>query len=171
MEEWKDIANYEGLYQVSNFGEVKSLNYNKTKKEKILKQRKLPNGYCRITLVKSKKKSEFYIHSLVAQTFISNPHNYKEINHINEIKDDNRVGNLEWCSHKYNLNYGNRNKKYSKPIIQYNLNKNIIKEYDSATIASKITSINRNCIIACCRGKQKTAGNFLWKYKEGDLIG
>ena len=106
IEEWRDIKGYEGKYQVSNLGRVKSLNYNHTKKEKILSDYPNTYGYLYVNLYKNGKGKPFYIHKLVAQAFIDNPNNYREINHKDENKQNNRVENLEWCNRKYNCNYG-----------------------------------------------------------------
>lgn len=106
IEEWKPIEGYEGLYEVSNLGRVKSLNYNRTKQEKILKQGKMKNGYLYVILCKEGKMKIFYIHRLVATTFIENPNNFRFVNHKDENKTNNLVSNLEWCTHQYNIKYG-----------------------------------------------------------------
>ena len=109
MEEWKDIIGYEGKYQVSNTGKIRSLNYLNTRKTKELKPRKFSTGYLSICLGKEKKN--FYIHRLVAIHFIPNPNNLLEVNHKDENKTNNNVENLEWCNHKYNCNYGTRSER------------------------------------------------------------
>ena len=118
IEIWKDIKGYEGLYQVSNLGRVKSLpKYHKTKsgyfsKERIIKTIRNDRGYLMVGLSKDWKKKKVFVHRLVAEAFIPNPNNYTQINHINEQeKDNNNVDNLEWCTCKYNCNYGTRNKR------------------------------------------------------------
>ena len=111
---WKDIPGYEGLYQVSNTGKVKSLNYMKTRKEKILKPRKEGKGYLKITLSKEGEKKDFKIHRLVASVFIPNPNNLPQINHIDECKTNNNVENLEWCDNRYNSNYGTHTQRMAK---------------------------------------------------------
>jgi len=123
VEIWKDIPEYEGLYQVSNFGNIKSLkrtimcrcknqykefSLEYTREEKIIKGRKDKDGYLLVNLCKNGKHKNHRIHRLVAQAFIINPNNYKEINHKNENKQDNNIYNLEWCDSKYNSNYGTR---------------------------------------------------------------
>ena len=113
MEIWKDIKGYEGLYQVSNKGRVKSLNYRRTGKEGILKGKPDKDGYLRVGLCKNKKQKPFYIHRLVAKAFLPNPNNLPEVNHIDENKENNHVENLEWCDRKYNNNYGSRNERAS----------------------------------------------------------
>lgn len=169
-EQWKDIKGYEGLYQVSNLGRIKSFRaYNSyTKKyyyrEKILKNKIDTNGYPMICLCKDNKKY-IRIHKLVAETFIPNINNYPIINHKDENKQNNNVNNLEWCTYLYNNNYGNKNIKISKPIIQYDLNKNIIKEYKSIMEASRELKINHSGIIQALKRKNKTGYGFIWEYK------
>ena len=110
MEEiWKDIPNYEGLYQASNLGRIKSIQYfNHTNnkiypRDKILKPILNEKGYCRVDLSKSRKIKRHRVHRLVAETFIPNPYNLLEVNHIDGNKQNNKVNNLEWCSHSYNM--------------------------------------------------------------------
>jgi hypothetical protein len=124
QEEWKPIQGYEGLYAVSNLGNVKSLerykmNRSKQKmvQEKILKPFVAGSGYLTVKLSKNGVSKNFKIHILVAMAFCENKKEYKEINHIDENKHNNNANNLEWCDRKYNCNYGNRNRK----IAEYNL--------------------------------------------------
>lgn len=112
-EEWRDIAGYEGLYQVSNLGNVKSLNYSRTGKEKILKQKLNKNGYYSIQLCNNRIRKMYLVHRLVAQGFILNPDKLPCVNHIDENKQNNCVDNLEFCSVAYNNAYGTRNEKSS----------------------------------------------------------
>lgn len=181
-ERWRDIAGYEGMYQISNLGRVKSLerqmklNLNKDKnmikKEKILKPGKtgIKRNYLGVELLKNSKQKHKYIHRLVAETFIPNPNNYKEVNHKDENTLNNCASNLEWCDTKYNINYGQRTlkatKKLSKPIIQLDLENNLIKEWDSMRNASRNLNINISNISRCCKGEFKTAGGYIWKYKK-----
>ena len=112
IEIWKDIEGYKGLYQISNYGNVKSLNYNKTGKERILKPKK--NIYLQIMLHQNAKVKYFYIHRLVATAFILNPKNYPCVNHKDENKQNNHVDNLEWCTYQYNNTYGTKPERLSK---------------------------------------------------------
>lgn len=113
-EVWKTIPYYSGAYQVSNLGRVKS---SKGKKEKVLKPHTNSSGYLQVGLSKSGKPKFVLIHRLVAQVFLPNPNNLPQINHKNEIKDDNRVKNLEWCAPKYNNNYGHHAERIAQKFI------------------------------------------------------
>lgn len=117
---WKDINGYEGIYQISNLGNVKSLdryvnsaikNNSKVKRKGQLLKPKLNQGYYEVSLIVGNNRKWFKVHRLVAEAFIPNPNNYPQINHKDEIKTNNRVDNLEWCDAKYNCNYGTRNSK------------------------------------------------------------
>lgn len=178
-EVWKslDFMGYPD-YEVSNLGRVKSLDKyinscygsKQLRKEKILKQGKCTNGYLKVVLVKNGKIKNFTIHRLVALAFIPNPENYNYVNHKDENKQNNKVENLEWCTAKYNTNYGTSIKKMSKakskPILQYTKDGIFIKEWDSATTASKELNISQGNITECCKGKRKSASGFIWRYKE-----
>ena len=116
MEEevWKPIKNYEGLYEVSNMGRVRSLNYRRSEKEKILKNIECNNGYFQVGLVKLGKRKIFSVHRLVAEAFIPNPEGKPCIDHINTIRSDNRVENLRWVTYEENNNNPLTKKKYSE---------------------------------------------------------
>ena len=111
-ESWADIRGYEGYYQISNYGRVRSLDRYlhalhdsiQIKRGQIIKPKIMPNGYLTVCLNKNRKRTPRYIHRLVADAFIDNPNSYKEINHKDEDKTNNSVESLEWCSHKYNIN-------------------------------------------------------------------
>lgn len=111
MEEiWKDIKGYEGLYQISNLGRVKSFHRDS---ERILKNRNSSGGYQTLILTKNKTSKNFLVHRLVAESFIPNPESKKEVNHIDEDKTNNRVDNLEWMNHIENSMFGTRNERSS----------------------------------------------------------
>lgn len=116
IEIWRDIPGYEGKYQVSNTGEVKSLNYNSSGKSKLLKQIADKKGYNRVGLCKNGKRKYYFVHRLVAMTFIPNPDNLPIINHKDEDKINNNVNNLEWCTYEYNNNYGTKKERLSKSM-------------------------------------------------------
>lgn len=166
MEIWKDIVGFEGIYQVSNLGRVKSLGNDKNRKEKILKGSKDRVGYLFIRLNKEGKVKTFKVHRLVAQAFIPNTDNSLQVNHINEIKDDNRVENLEWCDCKYNINYGSRTEKTQKPILQFTKECEFIRKWKSGTQVEKEIGIKQNSISACLKGRCKTAAGYKWGYAD-----
>ena len=118
MEEWKDVVGYEGLYEVSNLGRIRSIDRKvrykdsyRTVKGVYIKQISEIYGHLIVKLCKEGKKKQYYVHRLVAQAFIPNPNNLPCINHKNEIPYDNRVDNLEWCTVLYNNTYGTRTQK------------------------------------------------------------
>lgn len=175
---WKEIKGYESLYQVSNLGNIKRIkfinNIVEKDKEKILKP--IKNKYLQVALSKEGKVKMKYIHRLVAEAFIPNLSNLPQINHKDENKHNNKMNNLEWCSRKYNMNYGTINGRMSKshkkenlknrkPVVQYDKNMCIIKEYNGICEAVKEINIDKSSIIRCCKNKQKTAGGYIWKYK------
>ena len=154
MEEiWKDIKGYEGKYQVSNYGIVKSLNYRRTGKEQLLKPALQTTGYFSVMLCKPLKR--FQIHRLVAEAFIPNPDNLPQVNHKDEDKTNNHADNLEWCTNKYNSNYGTRVKRIceslSKKVYQYTLDGELVKEWKSTKECGR-NGFNQQSIVKCCKG-------------------
>ena len=109
-EVWKDIPGYEDEYQASNLGNIRSIKSNNL----ILKGDYQPNGYKRVYLWKNGSKKNLLVHRLVALSFLPNPNNYEEVNHLDENKANNKLENLEWCTHSYNMNYGDVKKKISE---------------------------------------------------------
>ena len=165
MEEiWKDITGYEGLYQVSNLGNVKSLNYRGSRREKMLKPHNDNRGYLFVRLYKNNEYKNFKVHRLVANAFIENLNNYEEVNHIDECKTNNNVNNLEWCNHKYNMNYGTANKrrseKYKKAI--YCLESD--KIYNSIKECVKELDISKVSIGFVLNGRQKQTKGYTFRY-------
>ena len=200
---WKDIYfvdngieyDYRGLYQVSNLGRVKSLKrtiirsdgIQKTIDEKILKLGKHTSGYLQITLCKD-KKVRFFVHRLVAYMFIENDDilNKTQINHKDENKTNNCVYNLEWCTHKYNQNYGTKverttetyknnysrkNNPRTKMIAQYDLSGNLIKVWNSMVeIQEELNIKSSTDIRLCCIGKRITSHGYCWRYIKNNII-
>ena len=163
MEIWRDIEGYEGLYQISNKGNVKSLKYGK---ERILRPGIDGYGYMFVCLCNDNVMKYFKLHRLVAQAFIPNPRNLQEVNHKDENKLNNCVENLEWMTHIDNCNYGTRNKRISRKILQYFRSGEFIREWPSALEVGRVLGINRGNIASCCKGKRNFAGDYRWKYKE-----
>lgn len=175
-ETWKAIPGYEGLYEVSNLGRVKSLDYNHTGKDGILKpENSTHGGYLRVHLCKDGKTRNLRVHRLVAEAFLPNPNNLETVNHKDEVKTNNVVDNLEWMSQKDNNNYGTRNMRASETNINnlgvskavQMLDKQtgeLLGTFSSIRVAERVTGISRYGICLCCRSKQKSAGGFLWQY-------
>ena len=185
MEEiWKDIEGYEGLYQVSNLGRIKSLQRTitdkngkvKTIKETLMKHNTDDKGYKYVFLSKNNTKKFSRVHKLIAQAFIPNPLNLPEIDHINTIQDDNRIENLRWCTHKENMNNNETLRKFREkgrrhkqtkdiPIKQLSFEGEEINIFTSAYEAGKILGYKPCHILYCCDGKRKTAYGYVWKYE------
>lgn len=183
IEEWRDVVGYDGLYKISNLGNlrrteriIKRGGISLKLKEKFLTGHNT-NGYKIVTLTKDKKKEKIFIHRLVANAFIPNPGNLPFVNHKDENPSNNEASNLEWCTHKYNVNYGTgiqrmvakrkENMVNYKAVEQYSLDGEFIKEYPSILEASIQTSTRANNISMCCRNYRHlvSANGFQWRYK------
>ena len=174
MEIWKDIKGYEGQYQVSNLGNVKSL-----KRNKVMSPIVRRHGYFGVQLYDGKGKQKTYsIHRLVAQTFIDNPNNYAEVNHKDENKANNRVENLEWCDRTYNVRYGTamqrsakhriNNLKQSKRIAQYTKDGELIGVFPSIAEIKRELGFEQSNICNCAKGhpNYSHAYGYVWKYYD-----
>ena len=189
MEIWKDIKKWEGYYQVSNFGNVKSLDrivihknrlHKQRKKGKILKPSINHKGYLTVDLRKQGLRKQFFVHRLVGMMFIDNLNNKPQINHKDGNKLNNNVNNLEWVTNKENIKHAfdvglrkppmkgkfGKNHNRSKSIIQKDKNDNFIKEFESISEAHNKTKINLGNIHSACCGRYKSAGGYKWEYKE-----
>lgn len=182
---WKDTTEFEG-YQVSNLGRVKSLKrFRKGKngslvtvKEKILKPTINHKGYYKVPLCKNSKVKKCSVHRLVYEAFNGQIPEGLQVNHINEIKTDNRLENLNLMTCKENVNYGTGNErrskkqingKKSKPVLQFTLEDILIKEYPSVNQVERELGFDQGNIVKCCNGKYKQMYGYIWKYaKEVD---
>ena len=168
IEYWKPVPGYEGLYEVSNFGNVRSLGFDSRHPGRILKKSQYPNGYYYVPLHKDKSVKNIMVHRLVALAFIPNPDNLPFVNHKSEIKTDDSVDNLEWCDRMYNTRYGTgikrMSEKHKKRLQQYTLSGEFVAEWDSCASVEKETGWNQSNISKCARGEYKQAYGYTWKY-------
>lgn len=170
-ESWKDVVGYEGLYEVSDFGNVRSLLRNNVRN---LAFRNHKNGYYTVLLWRDGKQKSYTVHRLVALAFIPNNDGFTDVNHIDENKKNNRVDNLEWCTHKENVQKYNANhlrhgcvrngKHKGKKIIQLTLNGEFIREWPNSRTVFRETGMSDWSVSQCCRGIWKTAYGFKWRY-------
>lgn len=197
MEEiWKPVKGYEGCYEISNFGRVKSL-YREIHRRKMgikiiyehfLEPKKNPNGYYFVPLCKQGRRAKnMLLHRLIAEAFIPNPENKPFIDHINGDRGDYRIENLRWCTHKENMSFalarkhlseakiGEKNGMYGasgskspshKCVLQYDLQGNFIKKYFGIAEAQRETGIIFQNISKVCKGQRNSAGGFIWRYED-----
>ena len=170
MEIWRDIIGFEGKYEVSNKGSVKTLSYKRTGKERILSER-IVGGYNRVALYRNNKPENKYVHRLVAEHFIPNPNNLKEVNHIDGNKLNNCVENLEWVSAKQNSTHAVISKLRVLPtykVIQKSISGQIIKQWNSVYEIANFYGYDSSMIYKCCENKLDTAYGFKWEYSTRD---
>lgn len=178
MEEiWKDIKGYDN-YQISSLGNVRKITKNgfthiKCSPRGSQKTSKTKEKYMGVSLYKNGIRKGFSVHRLVAETFIQNEHNYPYINHINGIKDDNRIFNLEWCTQEQNVRHAYdvlNIRNYYGSIKQYTKEGEFIKEYDSVREASRELGIHCGNIVKCAMRKRNIAGGYVWRFSNDDTI-
>ena len=189
VEVWKDIAGYEGLYQVSNYGRVLSINFGKRSqklsgKQRVLKASKSSSGYFHVQLYKDKKSSTKLVHVLVASAFLPKPNGDREVNHIDGNKANNYAYNLEWVTKSENARHASMlglrkppmegirgaNNPNSIPIAQYDLTGNLLKVWPSHKDAADYYGCDRSSIAACTRGNKKTCMGFMWKRIQDGIV-
>lgn len=179
---WKPIKGYEGLYEVSNMGRVRSLdrfvrtrnNKLRLSKGKMLSFGDNGHGYKIVNLSKNNNPALKYVHRLVASAFVENLLDLPEVNHKDENLENNCVDNLEWCTAKYNANYGTRNERnrkekienYGKKVNQYDLYGNFIRTFPSLSVIEEKYGFFATAISRCCKGKQKTSYGYIWKFAD-----
>lgn len=178
MEIWKDIEGFEGKYQISTYGNIRS--FSKWKHGAYLKFGKTGTGYYQVNLVKDGRNKivSSRVHRLVASTFIPNPENLPEVNHIDGNKLNNNVDNLEWVSRSENIRHALKkglipirlggNNSLSKVVLQKNKDGKLIKRWNSVASIHREKGYSTNSIICCCNKKQKykTAYGYIWEYEN-----
>lgn len=178
LETWKDVVGYEGFYQVSNKGRIRSVDRlvhsikgeRKTRlvRGEVKKPTIRPNGYLKVSLYKYGRSVTLEVQRVVASAFIPNPHNKEQVNHIDGVKTNNRVENLEWVTPRENtLHSVNVLHNGLKPVSQYDLNGNYIRSFCSAAEAERTTGVRRCSISNVICGRRNKAGGYIWKYAEG----
>ena len=175
---WRPIKGYEGLYEVSNLGRIKSIRFGK---EKIMSSKAKGNKYLKIMLCKNKTYKRFYVHRLVAEAFLEIPEElrhlegtrYLQVNHKDECKHHNWVSNLEWCDAKYNTNYGTHSQRVSQTlrdksvnILQYTLDGEFVKEWNSQIEICEELNIKPTALCNALNGRSNSSAGFIWKYKN-----
>lgn len=175
---WKDIEGYEGLYQVSNLGNVKSLdkyvngrNSKRLVKGKLLSLFDDKDGYKLVNLYNNKKIKQFRVHILVANAFIPNPNELPQVNHIDGDKSNNFVDNLEWCDCLYNIHHALSKGLFRKTSVnQYDLDGNFIKKWDRIIQVERELNIFHSRIIEVCKGTRNQIGGYKWRYAKEDDV-
>lgn len=182
QEYWKDVVGYEGLYQVSNLGRVRSCD--RIRKDGalltgvILKQAENKLGYKQVNLCKNGHPRLTPVHRIVAMAFLPNPNEWPEVNHLDENPRNNVCENLEWCTHRYNMNYGTaiarrgqkvsgtflNRKDLSKEVQQLSLDGRFIRSFPSVMEASRQTGSRFGLIAMCCRGERGKTNGYKWQY-------
>ena len=171
----EDVIGYEEQYQVSNLGNIRSKNRTivdclgrrRTLKSHKIRIQTSKIGYKQVLLHKDGEARTCLVHRLVAEAFIPKMEtNKNEINHKDEDKANNAVDNLEWCDHKYNINFGTRTEKTSKKVYQYTKNKKKVNEYQCAWEVHRQLGYHQSSICRACNGVKKNAYGYIWSYKK-----
>ena len=171
---WKDIEGYEGLYQVSNLGRIKSVKRTKPNgyqiKVRFLKPSIDKDGYSRVVLSRDGESTTYQVHRLVAFAFVRKEHQKPEVNHIDENKSNNEDSNLEWCTRKENINHGTAiqrsSNKNKKPINQLSSDGQFIKAWESISDAAETLGFSQGYLSKCCSRKCSSAYVYLWEFRE-----
>lgn len=175
MEQWKPVVGFENRYEVSDCGNVRSINWRNLGIVRNLYLKRHNRGYLKVELVKDGVKKTFCVHRLVAEAFVKNEEGFDCVNHIDEDKTNNSASNLEWCNRKYNANYSasrhperfgpnRRGSTKSKSIVQMTIDGNVVGEWENAREIFLKTGMSAWSITECCRGHRNKAYGFKWQY-------
>lgn len=184
MENWRSIAGYEGIYEISDHGNVKSLNYNHTGKPKLLAPKVGRLGYVSVMLCKGGSNKNMSVHILVARAFIENPEAKTQVNHIDGDKQNNNVWNLEWVTPSENVQHsfkflGKRSPNKGRfgglhyaavPVSQYRLDGCFVQQWDCISDAARSVGCNPSQIINNIKGRTKTCHGYMWRYERVERI-
>lgn len=179
MEIWRPVKGYEGLYEVSNKGRIRSLDRIAIFKDgrsrkyygKVLEIKTVNNsGYLTVGLHNNGKQKTLLVHRVVAEAFIDNPNRYPEVNHIDQDKLNNRIENLEWCTHIKNVNHGDEIErgaaKQRRNFRQLDMDGNLIRVWSGFKKMERETGFQRKSVYDCCIGKRDSYKGFRWEYEE-----
>ena len=175
MKEWRNIPGFDGAYQVSDCGEIRSTD---RMVSMIMKGKscqsfrpghtiipsKTKCGYLDVVLYKDGKGHHCLVHRIVAAVFIPNPMGLPQVNHIDENKENNAASNLEWCTAKENSSWGTRPQRLQTKVGKYNMFGELLDEFDSVRDAAKDAGCDYTTIVHCCQGKQQMARGYVWRY-------
>lgn len=166
MEEYREIKDYEGLYEISNLGNVRSLQFGKTR---LLKQHKQANGYMKVVLCVARQPKNFLVHRLVAQAFLDNPENKPGVNHIDGNKQNNHAANLEWALSSENTQHGLRTGLIAdnrKPIVSINLANDKEIKFPSIQDAARTLNLKQDSVSRVANGIRKSTGGYIFRFEE-----
>lgn len=180
---WKPVKGYEGLYEISSLGRLRSLPKQCGLSPRRMKMKKPvvdKYGYLRVSLFKNGIAKNKQIHRLVAEAFIANIKGYDQVNHKDEDKQNNTVSNLEWCNTYYNSNYGSRNSvisakmkvknincpALSRKVAQYTKDGRLVATYPSSMEAYRQTGCDSSWILKCCKGAIACVKGYIWRYAK-----
>ena len=169
IEEWREVFGYDILFEVSNVGEVRTKHHGKKgyqKEYRIIAPVDNGSGYLKINVPQNNKQKTVYIHKLVAEAFVPNPEGLSEVNHIDENKNNNSADNLEWCTHKYNCQYGTRNERTAQKRMKRVMCNETNVVFESLEEAAKAFGVCKTAIANCLKGRSKTCAGHTWSYAD-----
>lgn len=166
IHEWRDVVGYEGLYKVSEYGDVIALNYLNKGEKRLINQRKRKSGYMQVNLYKNGRSETLLVHRLVATAFCEGAEYFSEVNHIDEDKTNNHYSNLEWCSHNYNMSYGTRNERAVDATRKKVKCVELDMIFNSVSEAAEYMCSGTSTISNCLVGRYKTSGGYHWEYVD-----